>query len=145
MERSHDRQPTARLTDDTLGLPLNDDLVNLAPAIHRQRMVIEFRCPRHVREDDIAPYFTGLAQELGMQVLDIFTSHAPGCGWAGMVHWDFSGAALMAWDEPDGGFVTVDMHSCKPFPYEAAVGYTGKFFCATALEAWPVLPGLAAR
>jgi hypothetical protein len=63
---------------------------------------------------------------------------------AGMVHCDFSGAALMAWDEPgDIGFGTVDLHSCKPFTYTDAVEYTREYFEATDLAWHPVLPDLA--
>jgi hypothetical protein len=117
---------------------------NLAPHIYRQRMVVEFRRLGWITEDMIAPYFTGLAKTLGMNVLDVFTSLAPCAGWAGMVHWDFSGAALMAWDEPgDIGFGTVDLHSCKPFTYTDAVEYTRAYFEATDLAWHPVLPDLA--
>ncbi len=117
---------------------------NLAPHIHRQRMVIEFRRTGWISEDMIAPFFTGLAERLGMNVLDIFTSLAPGAGWAGMVHWDFSGAALMAWDEPgDTGLGTVDLHSCKPFRYADAADYTREYFGASVLVWEPVHPDLA--
>jgi hypothetical protein len=119
---------------------------NLAPHIHRQRMVVEFRRRGWITEAMIAPYFTGLAKTLGMNVLDVFTSLAPGAGWAGMVHWDFSGAALMAWDEPgDVGFGTVDLHSCKPFTYTDAVECTRGYFEATDLAWHPVLPDLASH
>ena len=103
---------------------------DLAPTIHRQRLVIEGIPGTTITADGIITYLTRLSSVLGMQTLMRPLAHlSPKFGWAGWIHWETSGAHLYAWDEPLL-FFSVDIYTCKAFKDEDAVTFTRDFFDA---------------
>ena len=132
-------------------IPMKD---NYAPETHRQRMVAELRRLGWITEDDMHAFtkgdpgrgWPGLTTIMGMNLIEFTTSLAPGYGWAGTGHWDFSGFALMAWDKPGLiGFLTIDLHSCKPYDYLLAVRAAAWYWAAFEIDWAPVLHRLAVR
>ena len=74
---------------------------DLAPAIHRQRLVIEGIPDRSITDVDIVEYLTLLAKVLDMSPLMTPATHrSPKFGWAGWTHWETSGAHFYAWEDP---------------------------------------------
>jgi S-adenosylmethionine decarboxylase len=101
---------------------------DLAPMIHRQRLVIEGIPLRPISADEIKEYLSKLSGQLDMVALmEPVTHMSPKFGWAGWIHWETSGAHFYAWDEPIL-FYSVDIYTCKPFSEEGAVAFTRKFF-----------------
>jgi hypothetical protein len=104
---------------------------DLAPGIHRQRLVVEGSVTAPITAEDIVGYLTELAQVTKMQVLtEPVTHRSPLYGWAGWVHWETSGAHLYAWDAPHR-FFSVDIYTCKAFDPDAVTAFTADFFGAT--------------
>lgn len=107
---------------------------DLAPAIYRQRLVIEGECPRPIGAEQISDYLTELSAQIDMTALMEPVTHAsPKYGWAGWIHWETSGAHFYAWDTPKL-FFSVDIYSCKPFDVAHAVDFTARTFDATDVE-----------
>lgn len=105
-------------------------MLDLAPDIHRQRLVVEGVPDRPVTADDICAYLSGLSAVLDMRALmQPVTHQSPLYGWAGWIHWETSGAHFYAWDTPRL-FFSVDIYTCKPFEDDAAVDYTRAAFRA---------------
>ena len=103
---------------------------DLAPAIHRQRLVIEGIPDRSVSDVDIVEYLTLLTKVLDMSpLMTPMTHRSPKFGWAGWTHWETSGAHFYAWDDPML-FFSVDIYTCKPFPDGDAVAFTRDYFGA---------------
>jgi hypothetical protein len=107
---------------------------DLAPEIHRQRLVIE-GVPRSViSSDQIIDYLAALSGVLEMQALMVPVTHrSPQFGWAGWVHWETSGAHFYAWEVPQL-FFSVDIYTCKPFRAETAVEFTKTRFDADVVQ-----------
>lgn len=104
--------------------------IDLAPMIHRQRMVIEGYPRKSVTEGDIKAYLRSLSDVLGMDALcDAVTHQSPKYGWAGWIHWETSGAHFYAWDKPLL-FFSVDIYTCKAFTPKDALEFTREFFHA---------------
>ena len=107
---------------------------DLAPAIHRQRLVIEGIPDRVISDVDIAEYLTLLTKVLDMTPLtEPVTHRSPKFGWAGWTHWETSGAHFYAWDSPVL-FFSVDIYTCKAFHNSEAVAFTREFFGAQTIE-----------
>jgi S-adenosylmethionine decarboxylase len=107
---------------------------DLAPEIHRQRLVIEGVPSAPITAAQIVDYLTELSDVLGMLALMTPMTHtSPKFGWAGWVHWETSGAHFYAWDVPRL-FFSVDIYTCAPFLDETAVEFTRKSFDASAVE-----------
>jgi len=105
--------------------------VDLAPTIHRQRLVVEGLCPEPIHADRIVTYLSELSEVIGMTtLLAPMTHRSDRYGWAGWIHWETSGAHFYAWERPDF-FFSVDIYTCKAFPPERAVAFTRDFFQAT--------------
>lgn len=108
---------------------------DLAPAIHRQRLVIEGYPNTHISDRDIKRFLSQLSRELGMKELtEPVTHRSDTYGWAGWIHWETSGAHFYAWDQPLL-FFSVDIYTCKPFEPGRAVGFTQRFFGASDVTA----------
>lgn len=106
---------------------------DLAPAIHRQRLVIEGYPPAPITDSDIRRFLSRLSSALGMTALmEPVTHRSDTYGWAGWLHWETSGAHFYAWEQPLL-FFSVDIYTCKPFNAEAAVEFTRQFFEASAV------------
>ncbi|MFN3601660.1 MAG: S-adenosylmethionine decarboxylase [Dietzia sp.] len=106
---------------------------DLAPTIHRQRLIVEGYPEKSIDDGDIKEYLKRLALVTEMVVLiDPVTHRSDRFGWAGWVHWETSGAHFYAWDEPVL-FFSVDLYTCKQFSAKSVVEYTRNFFSATEI------------
>jgi len=111
------------------------DRRDLAPAIHRQRLVVEGIPARPIGADDIVRYLGALSEVCGMiPLMEPVTHRSDRYGWAGWIHWETSGAHFYAWEEPQL-FFSVDIYTCKPFDERRAAGFTADFFDAHDLVA----------
>ena len=101
---------------------------DLAPEIHRQRLVIEGYPEAPITAPDIADYLSKLSEILQMQVLQSpVTNLSSRYGWAGWIHWETSGAHFYAWEQPRL-FFSVDIYTCRAFDPADAVRFTAEFF-----------------
>ncbi|SOD74547.1 S-adenosylmethionine decarboxylase [Jatrophihabitans sp. GAS493] len=106
---------------------------DLAPEIHRQRLVVEGIPKRNIEAEEIVNFLSKLSVELDMVTLiEPVTHQSPKFGWAGWIHWETSGAHFYAWDEPQL-FFSVDIYTCKAFDNDAAVEFTARFFDTTTI------------
>lgn len=137
--------PAAPTTDTTdgLSLVLHQDLQidghhrqhapmpDLAPMIHRQRLVIEGYCDAPISAEAISTFLSELSDTIGMVALmEPMTHQSPLYGWAGWIHWETSGAHFYAWDQPML-FFSVDVYACKPFEARDAVNLAARHFGTT--------------
>jgi hypothetical protein len=107
---------------------------DLAPMIHRQRLIIEGQCKEKISETQIKEYLSKLSDVLKMKTLiDPVTHQSEKYGWAGWIHWETSGAHFYAWDQPLI-FFSVDIYTCKEFKDSDAIEFTKEFFKATEIE-----------
>ena len=105
---------------------------DLAPEIHRQRLVVEGLCPQPIDAASIREYLSQLSKAIDMvELMEPVTHQSPLYGWAGWIHWETSGAHFYAWDDPR--FFSVDVYTCKPFSADAAVRFTEKWFAASEI------------
>ena len=101
---------------------------DLAPNIHRQRLVIEGEPVFSITAEHITEYLSGLSDALDMKTLaEPVTHESEKFGWAGWIHWESSGCHFYAWDRPQL-FFSADIYTCKPFDVETAVEFTRNFF-----------------
>lgn len=108
-----------------------DERDDLAPEIHRQRLVIEGNVTHRISAAQIKRYLTGLSHVTDMVPLMTPMTHRSDLyGWAGWIHWETSGAHFYAWDQPRK-FFSVDMYTCKAFEPQVAIDYTIDFFHPT--------------
>lgn len=108
-------------------------MVDLAPAIHRQRLVIEGLVTEAIGAATISAYLSALSDVLGMHALiDPITHCSDMYGWSGWIHWETSGAHFYAWETPEL-FFSVDVYACKPFDSVEAVAFTKDFLGATTV------------
>ena len=107
---------------------------DLAPGIHRQRLVVEGVPSSAISDVDIRHYLAKLSEVLQMETLqDPVTSHSNRYGWAGWIHWQSSGAHFYAWEQPQL-FFSVDVYTCKAFSASDAVTFTKEFFDVEEIE-----------
>lgn len=122
--------PNALIAAVDVAPPYDEHFVNLAPEIHRQRLVIEGTCSAPISDGAIKDYLATLSGVLGMTtLLDPVTHRSDRYGWAGWIHWETSGAHFYAWEEPLL-FFSVDIYTCKAFSAADAVHFTREFFSA---------------
>jgi len=108
-------------------------MLDLAPEIHRQRLVVEGLCGAPIDDASIRSYLTALSDTIGMVTLvEPVTHKSPLYGWAGWIHWETSGAHFYAWETPRL-FFSVDVYACKPFSAGAVVELTRRFFDTSRL------------
>lgn len=109
-------------------------MLDLAPGIYRQRLVVEGLCLKPISADEITKYLSALSDTIGMVTLtEPVTHQSPLYGWAGWIHWETSGAHFYAWDTPTL-FYSVDIYACKAFAAEDAVELTRAHFTSTQVE-----------
>ena len=109
---------------------------DLAPHIHRQRLVIEGTPAAAITAAEITEYLSKLSVELDMvKILAPVMHQSDLYGWAGWIHWETSGAHFYAWDDPR--FFSVDIYTCKAFDPDQVVAFTEEFFGATKIVAKP--------
>ncbi len=108
---------------------------DLAPGIHRQRLVIEGVPAAPIDATQITDYLRALSEVCGMVTLiDPVTHRSDRFGWAGWIHWETSGAHFYAWEQPQL-FFSVDIYTCKAFDAAAAVEFTARCFGADEVVA----------
>ena len=106
-------------------------MVDLAPEIYRQRLVVEGLVTSPISAEQITSYLSQLSGILEMvTLLEPVTHQSDTYGWAGWIHWETSGAHFYGWDQPRL-FFSVDIYTCKAFSAERAVDFTRDFFGAT--------------
>lgn len=106
-------------------------MVDLAPEIYRQRLVVEGLVTAPIGAEQISTYLSQLSGVLDMvTLLEPVTHQSDTYGWAGWIHWETSGAHFYGWDQPRL-FFSVDIYTCKAFSAERAVDFTRDFFSAT--------------
>lgn len=103
---------------------------DLAPMIHRQRLVIEGYPDTVIDDVQIRLYLAELSSVLKMKPLITPITHCSDkYGWAGWIHWENSGAHFYAWERPRL-FFSVDIYTCKAFRPDDALRFTEDFFKA---------------
>jgi hypothetical protein len=103
---------------------------DLAPDIHRQRLVIEGLVHEPIDAEAIRAYLSQLSGVIDMvTLLEPVTHRSPTYGWAGWIHWETSGAHFYAWEQPRL-FFSVDIYTCKEFTARTAIDFTSSFFDA---------------
>ena len=103
-------------------------MLDLAPEIHRQRLVIEGIPASEITDVAISGYLRGLSDVCDMVLLTTPVTHrSEQFGWAGWIHWETSGAHFYAWEQPKL-FFSVDIYTCKAFDPIAAISYTEYYF-----------------
>lgn len=108
-------------------------MLDLAPTIYRQRLVVEGYPQKTIDAAQIKKYLSELSEILGMKtVLNPMTHRSDKYGEAGWIHWETSGAHFYAWDNPL--FFSVDIYTCKQFTVEDAVNFTNNFFNCRQVE-----------
>ena len=106
-------------------------MVDLAPEIYRQRLVVEGLVTAPIGAKQIEDYLSELSGVLDMvTLLTPVTHQSDTYGWAGWIHWETSGAHFYGWDQPRL-FFSVDIYTCKEFSAASAVEFTRRFFDAT--------------
>ena len=116
-------------------IPSAAPMLDLAPEIHRQRLVVEGLCATPIDAAAIRSYLTALSDTIDMVTLvDPVTHRSPLYGWAGWIHWETSGAHFYAWETPRL-FFSVDVYACKPFAADAVVELTQRFFASPTVVA----------
>jgi len=107
---------------------------DLAPDIHRQRLVIEGYPSEPICATDIENYLSKMSEVLKMSKLqEPVTNLSSRYGWAGWIHWENSGAHFYAWEKPML-FFSVDIYTCKSFDPSDAVEFTRQFLGADTVE-----------
>jgi S-adenosylmethionine decarboxylase len=106
---------------------------DLAPAICRQRLVIEGYPGFVITDTHIKEFLAKLSEVLDMKTLiEPVTDRSDKFGWAGWIHWETSGAHFYAWEKPKL-FFSVDIYTCKAFDPKDAVEFTKEYFNTTDL------------
>jgi S-adenosylmethionine decarboxylase len=114
-------------TDEPMLVLPPEPLPDLAPTIHRQRLVVEGLVDGPIGEAAIVAYLEGLSVVCDMEVVQAPVTHrSDKYGWAGWVHWEASGAHFYAWDAPF--FFSVDIYTCRSFDSTEVLEYTASFF-----------------
>lgn len=121
------------MSTEAAALPLNE-MVDLAPEIYRQRLVVEGLVTEPITAAQIEDYLSRLSGVLDMVTLIRPVTHqSDKYGWAGWIHWETSGAHFYGWDVPRL-FFSVDIYTCKAFSAPEAVAFTRDYFNATRIE-----------
>jgi S-adenosylmethionine/arginine decarboxylase-like enzyme len=108
------------------------EIPDLAPAIYRQRMILEGVRHAPFSAQDIEEYLVALSRTCDMEALiDPVTHRSERYGWSGWIHWEASGAHFYAWEHPV--FFSVDIYTCAPFDPETVAQFTAEYLKAEQL------------
>jgi hypothetical protein len=110
------------------------DVKNLAPEIHRQRLLIEGYFTRAVDEATVRDYLLSLAAALDLRTYGEPVVFAPGSGMGKAENAGFdafvplidSGISLYVWSGPR--FLSVLLYTCKGFDEARAITFTRDYF-----------------
>ena len=93
---------------------VSDGYRDLAPMIHRQRLVVEGRHAFPITAGHITDYLRRLSGLTDMVTLIEPVTHVSEMyGWAGWIHWETSGAHFYSWERPIA-FFSVDIYRPAP-------------------------------
>lgn len=109
---------------------------DLAPQIHRQRLVVEGypQSADHITADKIKEYLKKLSDVTEMiTLIEPVTHRSDLYGEAAWIHWETSGAHFYAWEQPLL-FFSVDIYTCKAFDPQKVLDFTREFFETSELE-----------
>ena len=110
-------------------------MLDLAPEICRQRLVVEGLNDRPISAEAISGYLTALSTTIDMVTLiEPVTHRSPQYGWAGWIHWETSGAHFYSWERPIS-FFSVDIYTWKAFDPQTVIDFTKEYFRTTELVA----------
>lgn len=120
----------------TLTAPsVTDGYRDLAPMIHRQRMVVEGYPDFVITAAHITDYLRRLSDVTDMiTIIDPVTHVSDLYGWAGWIHWETSGAHFYSWERPVS-FFSVDIYTCKAFDPQTVLDFTRGYFRAGEIVA----------
>ncbi|HEX5198510.1 MAG TPA: S-adenosylmethionine decarboxylase [Actinoplanes sp.] len=111
------------------------DYRDLAPRIHRQRLVVEGYPTFVITDEHIKDYLSQLSVVTDMITLIEPVTHCSDLyGWAGWIHWETSGAHFYSWERPVS-FFSVDIYTCKAFDPAEVVAFTERYFRTTEIVA----------
>ena len=111
-----------------------NSMVDLAPDIFRQRLVVEGLVDAPITAEQIETFLTELSVVVDMVALiQPVTHQSDTYGWAGWIHWETSGAHFYGWDQPRL-FFSVDIYTCKAFSAQRVVEFTQRFFNASEVS-----------
>ena len=101
----------------------------LAPAIHRQRMIIEGTLSDALEAEIMSDYIMKITEVLNMTYVTApILNYDEEYGWCAYMHWKESGVHMYAWDDHDPPFFSVDIYTCKEFDPLDALAFTEDFF-----------------
>lgn len=103
---------------------------DLAPQIHRQRLVVEGypKSVNHITAEKIKEYLKKLSDVTEMiTLIEPVTHRSELYGEAAWIHWETSGAHFYAWEQPLL-FFSVDIYTCKAFDPRKVIEFTKDFF-----------------
>jgi len=108
---------------------------DLAPGIHRQRLVVEGYPTFVITDAHIKDYLQRLSVVTDMiTIIEPVTHVSEMYGWAGWIHWETSGAHFYSWERPVS-FFSVDVYTCKAFDPARVVAFTKDYFQTTEIVA----------
>jgi hypothetical protein len=111
-------------------------MIDLAPEIYRQRLVIEGYPTAALTDSQIKDYLSRLSSELDMkQLMEPVTHRSDTYGEAAWIHWETSGAHFYSWEQPRL-FFSVDIYTCKAFDEQKAIDFTKNFFAIDSVESY---------
>jgi S-adenosylmethionine decarboxylase len=111
------------------------DYRDLAPRIHRQRLVVEGYPTFVITDEHIKDYLSQLSVVTDMITLIEPVTHCSDLyGWAGWIHWETSGAHFYSWERPVS-FFSVDIYTCKAFDPAEVVAFTERYYRTTEIVA----------
>ncbi len=103
---------------------------DLEPNITRQRLIIEAKYEREIKEEDLKAFLLELGKVLKMTIdIDPLVKRVETGvhdGFYGYAHWVESGCHIYTWRKFN--FLSVDIYTCKYFSVEKAVDFTKAFF-----------------
>jgi len=107
----------------------------LAPAIHRQRMIIEGTLSDALEAEIMSDYIMRITEVLNMTYVTApILNYDEQYGWCAYMHWKESGVHMYAWDDHDPPFFSVDIYTCKEFDPLDALAFTKDFFGARLID-----------
>ena len=107
----------------------------LAPAIHRQRMIIEGTLYNPLEPEAMSDYVMKITEVLNMTYVTApILNYDENYGWCAYMHWKESGIHVYAWDSHSPPFFSVDIYTCKKFDPVDAVDFTKGFFGEDLIE-----------
>ena len=110
----------------------------LAPSIHRQRMIIEGTLLNALKPEDMSAYVMKITKVLNMTYVTApILNYDEKYGWCAYMHWKESGIHMYAWDNHKPPFFSIDIYTCKKFDPSEAVEFTKIFLGENLIDiAW---------